>query len=315
MPSSNALIYEYNVTRTGEQPIRHRFRQMLLTSPQLFAYKLNTSSTSHSGNYLPSHITFTIPPCQHLLYHLLITSCQRNMPSIKSNTYVLPPTPRIPNSPYPLIHYPSLLIDLVQKPDFSITQIFDLFRSHGWQTQWIARYGPDIQAHYHSTTHEAMIVVSGQGATIRFGVADAQDWEMGKLEVGERGQGEQGGVEIRAGLGDVFIIPAGVSHKTFKPSPETKELAFHQPEDIAQGKANQNLDDESEARHREFFAKVPIEGEFMMMGAYPRGGVWDFAVGGEHEGKEGDVWNVEMPREDPVLGNSEEGLRELWKRA
>lgn len=233
--------------------------------------------------------------------------------AVKSKTYHLPPTALIPNSPYPLIHYPTLLKDTVSTPGFSTTQVFDIFKENGWQTQWLARYGPDIQSHYHSTTHEAMVVVSGGSATIRFGVADASDWEAGKYGIGERGSGEQGGVEIEAGLGDVFIIPAGVSHKTFSTNPPTRELAFHQPEDIKQGKAAQKLDEESESAHRDFFEKVPVEGEFMMMGAYPRGGVWDFAVGGEHEGKEREVWDVQMPQRDPVLGEGEEGVKGLWR--
>ncbi|KAH7406678.1 hypothetical protein DE146DRAFT_399758 [Phaeosphaeria sp. MPI-PUGE-AT-0046c] len=233
--------------------------------------------------------------------------------TIKPKTYLLPPTLLIPNSPYPLIHYPSLLRDTVSNPSFSTTQVFDLFKSNGWQTQWLARYGPDIQSHYHSTTHEAMVVISGGSATIRFGVADALDWEAGKYGVGERGGGEEGGVEIEAGLGDVFIIPAGVSHKTFKSNPPTEELVFHQPDDIKQGQAAQRLDEVSEERHRSFFEKVPVEGEFMMMGAYPRGGVWDFAIGGEHKGKERKVWDVPIPEKDPVFGEGEEGVRGLWR--
>lgn len=233
--------------------------------------------------------------------------------AVKSKTYILPPTPLIPNSPYPLIHHPALLKDTVSDPSFSTIQILDLFRSNGWQTQWLARYGPDIQSHYHSTTHEAMVVVSGGSATIRFGVADAADWSPDRYSIGERGDGEEGGLEIEAGLGDVFIIPAGVSHKTFRTNPPTEELNFHQPEDIKQGKAAQRLDDESELRHREFFRKVPIEGEFMMMGAYPRGGVWDFAVGGEHDGREGEVWDIKIPERDPVLGMGEEGVTRLWR--
>ncbi|OAL04677.1 hypothetical protein IQ06DRAFT_290717 [Phaeosphaeriaceae sp. SRC1lsM3a] len=233
--------------------------------------------------------------------------------TVRSKTYHLPPTPLIPNSPYPLIHYPALLKDTVSNPSFSTAQVFDLFKKNGWQTQWLARYGPDIQSHYHSTTHEAMVVVSGGSATIRFGVADAPDWAAGKYGIGERAGGEDGGVEIEAGLGDVFIIPAGVSHKTFRTDPPTEELAFHQPEDIKQGHAAQSLDEESEMRHRSFFEKVPVQGEFMMMGAYPRGGVWDFAVGGEHEGKEREVWDVRMPERDPVLGEGEEGIRGMWK--
>lgn len=157
-----------------------------------------------------------------------------------------------------------------------------------------------------------MVVVSGGSATIRFGVADSPSWSHGALPPGERGDGEVGGVDVQAGLGDVFIIPAGVSHKTFAPSPPTHELAFHQPEDIKAGKAGEGLDEESEMRHREFFAKVPVQGEFMMMGAYPRGGVWDFKVGGEDRGREERIWGVEVPKRDPVLG--EGGSMEIWRR-
>jgi uncharacterized protein YjlB len=236
--------------------------------------------------------------------------------AIKVHKHTLPPTPLIPNSPYPLLHYPGLVRDLVSSPTFQTPQIFDLFARNGWQTQWIARYGPDIQSHYHSTTHECMAVISGQGATIRFGVADAPDWkidETGKRRLGDRIGGEEGGVDIEAELGDVFIIPSGVSHKTFAPQPPTKILAFHQPEDMERGVANQYVDDESEKRHREFFASVPVEGNFMMMGAYPYGGVWDFAIGGEHDGRENQVWDVPVPKADPVLGSSGEGVHEFWK--
>ncbi|KAI4952472.1 hypothetical protein J4E91_002943 [Alternaria rosae] len=232
---------------------------------------------------------------------------------IKVHSWKLPPTSLIPNSPYPLLHYPGLLYDLVTSPTFKTAEILDLYASNGWQTQWIAQYGLDIQSHYHSTTHEAMTVISGQGATIRFGVADSATWEQGKYEPGERGDGEEGGVEIQAGLGDVFIIPAGVSHKTFLPNPHNEELAFHQPKDVEEGRAAE-IDETKEAERKKFFEGVDITGgKFMMMGAYPYGGVWDFKVGGEHEGTEEEVWRVRMPSKDPVVGDSEEGLIGLWR--
>jgi uncharacterized protein YjlB len=49
-----------------------------------------------------------------------------------------------------------------------------------------------------------------------------------------------------------------------------------------------------------------------MMGAYPVGSEWDFAVGGESEGVYQRVWEVAKPERDPVLGNGEEGLCGLW---
>ncbi|KAG9194072.1 hypothetical protein G6011_04107 [Alternaria panax] len=213
---------------------------------------------------------------------------------IKVKSYKLSPTPLIPNSPYPLLHYPGLLHSLVSSPTFKPTQILDLYASNGWQTQWIAKYGLDIQSHYHSTTHEAMTA-------------------QGKQAPGDRGaDGEEGGLDIEAALGDVFIIPAGVSHKTFLPRPHNEELGFYQPRDIEEGRAAE-VDDEKERERRRFFEGVVVEKNFMMMGAYPYGGVWDFAVGGEHGGKEGVVWGVEVPGRDPVLGGSEEGLLGLWK--
>lgn len=230
---------------------------------------------------------------------------------VKVNSYKLPPTPLIPNSPLPLLHYPGLLKDLVQSPTFVPTQLLDLYAKSGWQTQWIAKYGPDIQSHYHSTTHEAMTVISGHSATIRFGVADAPSWSDGQLPPGARGEGaEQGGLEIQAAIGDVFIIPAGVAHKTFAPVPESTSLVFYEPEDITRGRAGE-VSDEIRAESRRCFGDVQIKGEFMMMGAYPYGGVWDFKVGGDMEKEE--VWRVPVPQKDPVLGDSEEGLVGLWK--
>lgn len=229
---------------------------------------------------------------------------------ITVRSYTLPPTAQIPNSPIPLLHYPGLLKETVTSPTFTPTQLLDLYAKNGWQTQWIAKYGPDIQSHYHSTTHEAMTVISGVGATIRFGVADAPGWQAGAYAPGERGeQGEGGGIEIEARIGDVFIIPAGVAHKTFAPQPESRELAFHQPEDIAGGRAAE-VNEKIEEERRRFFERVPTQGEFMMMGAYPYGGVWDFKIGGER-GRE-HVWTVPLPELDPVLGDSKEGLVGLW---
>ena len=232
---------------------------------------------------------------------------------LKVNTHILPSTPLIPNSPYPLLHYPGLLRDLVTAPNFKPTSLIDLYATNGWQTQWIARYGPDIQSHYHSTTHEAMTVISGRGATIRFGVADSPSWAAGKFPPGERADGEEGGVEIEARIGDVFIIPAGVSHKTFEARPEVEELAFYQPKAVEEGRAKEG-GVRGKEEWRKFFEGVEIGEGFMMMGAYPFGGVWDFMVGGEHGGREEQVWHVPVPERDPVLGDSGEGLLGLWKR-
>ncbi|CAJ2506481.1 Uu.00g006110.m01.CDS01 [Anthostomella pinea] len=215
------------------------------------------------------------------------------MPAPK--TYNLEPTPLVPNSPYPLIHYPRFFGSDGRNLD-ALTA-YRSFLVNGWETQWIARYGPSQRAHYHSKTHECMTVLSGT-ATIRFGAADADD----DMQTNTNGAGhEGGGVEIHAEPGDVFVIPAGVSHKTFDAKP-VAESGFLIPGDghrTAGGNVEETLKD------------VKLNG-FTMIGAYQHGGEWDFSVGGEHAGRYETVWSVPKPARDPVLGEEREGLSGLW---
>jgi uncharacterized protein YjlB len=220
------------------------------------------------------------------------------------HSYPIPPTPLIPNSPLPLLHYPGLLADVLSPPaplppsdstaapvpTSPITPIFNLLTANNWPPQWLARYAPTQPSHYHSTTHEAMVVVSGAGASIRFGAADDEP---------------DRGIVLEARLGDVFILPAGLAHKTFapRPHPSSDGIAFH----VAP-------DPRDEAASRDFFEAVEVKDEFMMLGAYPRGGEWDFAVGGEHAGRFEQVWDVQVPERDPVLGYDAQGLCGLWNR-
>lgn len=190
------------------------------------------------------------------------------MPEVK--TYHLPPTPLIPNSPQPLLHYPNLLntADAISAP-----HVHDTFAANGWRTQWIFRYGATQRSHYHSAAHECMAVLSGS-ATIRFGVADTLD----DLAANTHGDArERGGLELQANKGDVFILPAGTAHKTFDTRPAA-EFALLTPGDghrIGEG----------HGVVREALEKAQLDG-FTMIGAYPvGGGEWDFAKGGESEGQ------------------------------
>ena len=225
---------------------------------------------------------------EHVNRNLRITS---KMVSVKA--YELPPTLLIPNSPNPVLHYPRLLSvgDIEAR-----LQAFDLFSQNGWQTQWIYRYGKTQASHYHSHTHECMVVLSGS-ATIRFGVADVVGDDS---EVWDK---EQGGVEVKAEVGDVFVIPSGVAHKTYSPS-EDFPLKLLTPGN------GHGIDAEDE---RSAVASVELSG-FTMMGAYPKdGGQWDFLEGGDHDGEYEKVWSVPLPNCDPVLGTSKDGLCGRWK--
>ena len=134
------------------------------------------------------------------------------MKMVEVRKYQLSPTKLIPNSPRPLLHYPGFL----NRPELcTAAAVHDLYTRNGWDTQWIFRYGPTQASHYHSEAHECMTVLTGE-ATIRFGVADTSS----DLEESTHGSGqENGGVELYAKAGDVFILPAGTAHKTFDTTP------------------------------------------------------------------------------------------------
>lgn len=220
---------------------------------------------------------------------------------VATKAYHLPPTALIPNSPNALIHYPGLLSDeSKQSPNQAATRAYDLFTSNSWEPQWIFRYGSNQRSHYHSGTHECMAVLSGS-ATIRFGVADLLDSEDQDIEQAKK---EPGGVEVHAEAGDVFVIPAGVSHKTFDTLPKT-EFALLTPGN------GRGIDAEDKRRA---LGEIQFDG-FTMIGAYPtEGGQWDFAVGEqvaeEHPPKS---WQVPNPSRDPVLGTAKEGICGTWK--
>lgn len=211
---------------------------------------------------------------------------------VEIRKYFLPPTTLVPNSPLPLLHY----VGALPLEGNIKTRFHDTLSENKWQVQWLVRYGPTQPAHYHSAIHECMAVLSGE-ATIRFGVADTtEDPE----ENTHGGGAEAGGVELTAMAGDVFLIPAGVCHKTYNPSPNPgfKRLTTGDGHSV-------------EAENvRQFLSEIELSG-FTMMGCYPDGhGTWDFATGGE--GNYEQVWKVPIPEFDPILGTSAEGILTTW---
>lgn len=213
---------------------------------------------------------------------------------IEVKSYQLPPTTLIPNSPQPLLHYSGAFASEEGRK----LAAYDSFLGNGWQVQWIFRYGQTQDSHYHSATHECMAVLSGT-ATIRFGVADT----VNDLQESTYGSGkEDGGIEVEARAGDVFIIPAGVAHKTFntQPSDEFKLLTPGNGHHISAENERKAMED------------LELSG-FTMIGAYPVGGQWDFAKGGENKGEYEQVWKVAKPNNDPVFGKGEEGLVGRWQ--
>lgn len=121
-----------------------------------------------------------------------------------------------------------------------------------------------------------MAVLSGT-AKIRFSVADNSE----DLDENTNGSGwEDGGVALKAEAGDVFVIPAGVAHKTYSTKPVTKFKL------LTPGTGHRiEAQDVQEA-----LAKIELTG-YTMLGAYC-GGDWDFVKsGGDYE----KVWSVPKP--------------------
>ncbi|CAJ0551463.1 Ff.00g113930.m01.CDS01 [Fusarium sp. VM40] len=207
--------------------------------------------------------------------------------------YHLFPTDHIPNSPRPLLHYKNVLNIKPGKTHCDPGEVWDMFTKNQWRVAWIFRYGQTQLSHFHSDAHECMAVLSGT-ATIRFGVADLSD----DLEQNTYGSAwEHGGVTLEAEAGDVFIIPAGVAHKTHKCKPEADFKL------LSPGNAHGIVADDP----KEALSKLNLNG-YTMMGAYS-GGDWDFVQrGGVFEKS----WAVPKPKYDPVFGPSEEGLVKTW---
>jgi uncharacterized protein YjlB len=60
------------------------------------------------------------------------------------------------------------------------------------------------QDHYHSTTHEVLVVVSTTGARLRFG-------------------GGRSDLIVQVGKGDVIVVPAGVGHSLITELPQNED--------------------------------------------------------------------------------------------
>ena len=98
---------------------------------------------------------------------------------------------KTPNSRYPLLIYKNAYSEEMASPDYIVPHL----ESHNWSNSW--DNGIFDYNHYHSNTHEVIVVHSGY-ATVQFG--------------GENGQ------QISIEEGDAIIIPAGVGHKCISAS-------------------------------------------------------------------------------------------------
>ena len=111
---------------------------------------------------------------------------QARIPNIDVREYRFEDAGSIPNNQaLPLLVYPQALAEHDRSP----SRVEELLAGNGWGGSWVNGVFP--YHHYHSVSHEVLIVVGGS-AEITFGGPE----------------GERIGVEA----GDVAIIPGGVGH-------------------------------------------------------------------------------------------------------
>jgi uncharacterized protein YjlB len=99
-------------------------------------------------------------------------------------TWHAPPGDVIPNNP----HFPVLIYHGVELEDAQAAR--ERFAQHGWGGSWVN--GIFDFHHFHSTSHEALAIVSGT-ATVELGGPQGQAFEVA--------------------AGDVLVLPAGTGHR------------------------------------------------------------------------------------------------------
>ncbi|KAF2138420.1 uncharacterized protein K452DRAFT_234076 [Aplosporella prunicola CBS 121167] len=129
---------------------------------------------------------------------------------IEPETHWIKPTPHVPNSKLPIIVYRNALKDT--KPDSILATI----EPNGWLKggHWKAFYKP----HFHSNCHECYGVVAGS-TTYLLGKSP-QDPDVDE-------QGNEHGLKLTVGKGDVFVFPAGISHASLEAKDDYEYIGFY----------------------------------------------------------------------------------------
>jgi uncharacterized protein YjlB len=107
-----------------------------------------------------------------------------------------------PNSPLPLLIYPSALAEDEASP----AAMEKLFARNGWPPQW--RSSVFDYHHYHSTAHECLGIASGEAVLMLGG-------PYGRL--------------FDVAAGDVIVIPAGVAHRWISASADFLVVGAYPP--------------------------------------------------------------------------------------
>lgn len=152
-------------------------------------------------------------------------------------TYLFEDDGSIPNNPeLPLLVYPDALEGSQLKP----ANCKQLLENNGWRNAWIN--GIFSYHHYHSTTHEVLVVIQGS-ATVKMG--------------GKKGK------EFSISAGDVMVIPAGVGHCLISSSSDFQVIGAYpagRSYDLCTGKAHERPQVLDNIRNVPLPEKDPVTG-------------------------------------------------------
>lgn len=119
--------------------------------------------------------------------------------NVQPKTVDIPATRHSPNSSRPVLHYPNALIDKTLEGSLAAMEPRGWFKGGHWKIAGV----PDAATpHYHSTTHECYTVLRGKGV-----------YCLGKSPL----DGDEDGVRLEVGEGDVFAFPVSFIHEADTP--------------------------------------------------------------------------------------------------
>ncbi|KZF26120.1 hypothetical protein L228DRAFT_242531 [Xylona heveae TC161] len=136
------------------------------------------------------------------------------MAQVEPEIYYVAPTPTSPNSVFPLLVYRNVLKHTAPE------DILDTIEPNGWKKggQWTTYKIP----HYHTTVHETYGIIRGSST-----------YSMGKTDFDPEfnEQGQENGLKLHVSVGDVFVVPAGVSHCSLDSEGDYEFIGLYSPED------------------------------------------------------------------------------------
>lgn len=100
----------------------------------------------------------------------------------------------VPNSQYGIVIHSSGFTFTKEDPEEARVELETFAGKSGWSVDWL--YPVYKRLHYHSTTHEALVVWSGS-ATLQIG-------------------GPRKGFKVTVRKSDILVLPAGVGHQALK---------------------------------------------------------------------------------------------------